>query len=168
MTDEQPGTTPVQAPRRSVLLIVSLCLNVALVVMIAAGIANAIYHSHSRGNVFAPEALKENATDAERAKIDAIIAAHSDKIRELKEASRAAHRAAFKMFADPAFDPAAFEGALGKAQDADDALRREFAAVAAQSAAQLSPSERQAVAEKARRRFMWWRFFRGRHGPPPN
>jgi uncharacterized membrane protein len=164
MSNVQPGPTA-QAPKRSVLLIVSLCLNVALIVMIAAGVANAIYHAHRPGNVFGPVALKEYAAPAERTKIDAIIAAHAGKIKELKEASRAAHRAAFEMFADANFDPAAFENSLGKAQDADDALRRELATVTAQSAAQLSQSERQTVAEKARRRFMWWSYFRGsRHG----
>ena len=165
MSDAPPGTTA-QAPKRSVLLIVSLCLNVALVVMIVAGIVNAIYHARPP-RFFAPEALEEYAAPAERAKIDAIIAAHAGKIKELKEASKTARRAASKVFADPNFDPAAFVSALNKAQDADDALRREMATVTAQSAAQLSPSERQAVAEKARRRFMWWRFFRGgrHHGP---
>jgi uncharacterized membrane protein len=165
MTDTQQGTTSTPAPRRSVLLIVSLCLNVALVVMIVVGVVNAMHNGGTPRNFLAPEALKEAATPAERARIDAIIATHAGKIRGLKDASRAAHRAAFKMFADPKFDPAAFESALGKSQDADDALRREFATVSAQSAAQLSPSERAAVAEKARRRFMWWRFFRGRRGP---
>ena len=164
MSDAQSGTTRA-APKRSILLIVSLCLNVALIAMVAVGIANAILHGPSRGGAFAPEVLKENATPAERTKIDAIIAVHAGKVRELRQAAVAAHRAAFKTFADADFSPAAFESAVDKAQDADDALRREYATVIAQSAAQLSPAERQAVAEKARRRFMWWRFFRGKHRP---
>lgn len=162
MSDEQRAAmSPV--PRRNILLIVSLCLNVALVVMIVAGILSAIHHGGHPRNFLAPDALKDAAAPEERAKIDAVIAAHADKIAELKKASRAAHRAVFDGFADPKFDPAAFQTALDRAQDADDALRREFGTVSAQSAAQLSPSERQAVAEKARRRFMWWRWFRGGH-----
>ena len=160
MSDVQSGSTG-QAPRRSVLLIVSLCLNVALVVMIVAGILNAIHRQPPRGNPLGPDALKEDAAPAERAKIDAIVAAHAGKIQELRKADWAARRTAFKIFAAPNFDPAAFSNALGKAQDADDSLRREMSAVSAQAAAQLSPSERQAVAQKARRRFMWRRFFRG-------
>jgi len=167
MSEAQQGTSSRQAPRRSILLILSLCLNVVLVVMIAVGIANALHQGGPRGGPFAPEALKSSATSDERAKIDAIIAAHAGKISELKQAARAAHQVAFKMFTDANFDPAAFESALGKAQDADDALRREFATVTVQCAAQLSASERQAVAERARKRFMWWRYFGGsRHGHP--
>jgi uncharacterized membrane protein len=163
MSDAASSTTA-QAPKRSVLLIISLCLNVALVVMIVAGIVNAMYHARPP-RFFAPEALEQYAAPGERAKIDAIIAAHAGRIKELKEAGRAARRAAFKMFGDPNFDPAAFASALNKTQDADDALRREMSTVTAQSAAQLSPSERQAVAEKSRRRFMWWRYFRGGRHP---
>ena len=147
MSDAQQGTPSTQASRRSVLLILSLCLNVALVVMVVVGIANALHQGGPRGGPFTPEALTDGAAPAERTKIDAIVAAHAGKISELKQAARAARRTAFKMFSEPNFDPVAFEGALGKAQDADDALRREFARVTAQSAAQLSPAERQAVAE---------------------
>jgi uncharacterized membrane protein len=160
MSEVLPGPTG-QAPKRSVLLIVSLCLNVALVVMIVAGILNAIYHQPPRGNPLGPEAFKEDAAPAERVKIDAIIAAHAGKIQELREADWAARRTAFKIFAAPNFDSGAFSNALAKAQDADDSLRREMSTVSAQAAAQLSPSERQEVAQKARRRFMWMRFFRG-------
>ena len=131
--------------------------------MIAVGVASAIFHGAPRGGPFAPNILKENATPEERAKIDAIIAAHAGRITALKQAARAAHRDAFRMLSDPSYDPIAFESALGKAQDADDAVRRESATVIAQSLAQLSPAERQALVDKARRRFAWWRFFRGRH-----
>ena len=162
MSDAQKGpSTP--APRRSILLILSLCLNVVLVVMIVVGIANTLHGGGPRGGPFAPESLRDSASADERVKIDAIIAAHAGKISELKQAAKAAHRAVFKMFADANVDPVAFETTIDKAQDADNALRREFATVTAQCAAQLSPSERQAVVEKARHRFMWWRFFHGSH-----
>ena len=162
MSDAQKGTVSAPAPRRSVLLILSLCLNVVLVVMIVVGIANALHRGGPRSGPFSPESLRDSASSTERGKIDAIIAAHAGKIRELKQAARDAHRAAFETFANANFVPAAFESAIDKAQGADDALRHELATVTAQCAAQLSASERRAVAERTRHRFMWWRFFGGR------
>jgi uncharacterized membrane protein len=163
MSDGLPGTAAAQAPKRSILLIVSLCLNVALIAMIVVGFVNGVRHARPSREFLSPRALIADASPAERAKIQAIIDAHAAKVAMLKKADRAARLAAFKLFADPQLNPVEFAKAVESIHQADDALREELTQVVVQSVTQLSAPERQTIAEKARRRYMWWRFFRGHH-----
>ncbi len=157
-------------PRRSnVVLIVSLCLNVALIGMITIGIVNAIRfrtRMHLPGPL-APQALMHEASSAERAKIQSVIDAHLARFRELRLEAMEARMAAFHAFTDPGFSVSNFENALERVHQADSAVQDEAIKITAESAAQLSPAERKAVADKirARRRRGWFSFYSHRDMP---
>jgi uncharacterized membrane protein len=161
MSEGSHGT--VAPRRRSVPLIISLCLNVALIAMVAVGIANGIRHARHGREFLSPQILMAAASPAERARIQSIVDAHADKVRALKKADAAARLAALKQFESPQFDRAEFAKAIDAVHKADDALRQELTDVTEESVLQLSPAERQAVAAKAKRRMEWWRFLRGHH-----
>lgn len=146
----------VKSRGRSVLLIVSLCLNVALIAMIVAGIANAIRTAgHPRG-ALSPESLLAAASNSERRQVQAVIDAHAERIRVLRTADLKARKAALGIFEGPVLDPFAFKKALDAVDEADGAVRKEEIAVIGEAASKLSASERKAIAGKAQRRFRWW------------
>src|SRR5215472_17494219 len=100
-------------PRRgNVLLIVSLCLNVALAAMIAVGVYSASQRNHLRGfagGPLAPQALMAEVNNPqERAKIQAVIDRHAARMKELRIESVQARGAAFRIFAEPSFTPQDF------------------------------------------------------------
>jgi uncharacterized membrane protein len=141
---------------RKVLLIVSLCLNVALIALIAAGTVNAMRMAgHPRG-ALAPHALLAAASESERPQIQAVIDAHEERIKDLQKADLAARKTALEIFARPNLDTVALKKALAAVNDADDAVRKEQIAVMGEAAPKLSAAERQALAERAHRRFRWW------------
>ncbi len=147
---------PSKSRGRNVLLIASLCLNVALIVMIVAGIANAIRTAGHPKGMLAPQALLAGALDSERPQIQAIIDAHAERIKALEKASVQARKAALEEFARPQFDSAAFKKALDAVDAADEAVRQEQMAVMNEAAAKLSASERKTITDKAHRRIRWW------------
>jgi uncharacterized membrane protein len=153
----EPSTTPAPKSRgRSVLLIVSLCLNVALIAMIVAGIANAIRMAGHPKGMLAPQALLAAASTSERPQIQAVIDAHAARVKELEKAEFTARRAALEVFAQPNLNADEFKKALDAVNAADDAVREEQIAVMDEAATKLSASERAAMTEKAHRRIHWW------------
>ena len=154
-----------QPPQRrgNALLIVSLCLNVALIAMIAIGILNAVVRNHLRampGSPLAPQALLSEVTDAERPKIQAVIDAHLPRLRELRKESTEARIDAFRIFAEPTFSQNDFSHALDRVRAADMAVQDEGAKMTADAVAQLTPAERQAIAQKIRERARpGWKLF---------
>lgn len=153
-----------QPPRRgNVLLIVSLCLNVALIAMIAIGILNAVARNHLRampGGPLAPQALLSEVTPAERPKIQAVIDAHRARLQELRRESAQARVDAFRIFAEPSFSAQDFSRALDRVRVADMAVQDEAARQTADAVAQLAPAERQAIAQTIRERALpGWRLF---------
>lgn len=149
-----------EAPRRRVswLLVVSLCLNVALI----AGIAVVVYRiahpdlSVGSGGPLAPRSLIAQFPD-DGAAIQRVIDAHSAKIQQLRHASATARRQAARLVASPGYTPQAMAAAFDRVVQADNALIRENVAMMNESLATLSPAERKALIDKLRRR---GRFFR--------
>jgi uncharacterized membrane protein len=129
---------------------------VALIVMIVAGIANAIRTAGHPKGMLAPQALLASASESERPQIQAIIDAHATRTKELEKASFAARKAALEEFGRPNFDSAAFKKALDAVDAADEAVRQEQMAVMNETAAKLSASERKTITDKAHRRIRWW------------
>jgi uncharacterized membrane protein len=174
---------PLAAPpprKASVALIVSLCLNVVLIAVIVVAVARVammrqmwpeignIRQAERHGVVpvqmiLNPRAMMHGAP-SERDKIRSVILAHRDRVKALREASMAARRDVMKEFTAATFDKAAFEQSLSRMQSADQALETEVMRVMAESAATLTPEERQAVAAE-HRPGMFWRFGGGRKGP---
>jgi uncharacterized membrane protein len=156
-------TTAAPPRRRNVLLIVSLCLNVTLAAMIAIGITNAMQRNRLHafaGGPLSPQALMAEVDPAQRPKIQAVIDRHAARIKELRIESVQARGAAFRVFAEPSFTPQEFSLALERVRAADTAWQDETAKMTAESVAQLTPQERQAIAQKIRERARpGWRFF---------
>src|SRR5258708_35117639 len=157
--------TPVPQRRRSVLLIVSLCLNIVLIPIIAAVVIRAAHRDGvvGAGGVLAPRSVMA-AVPGERDRIQAIIDRHAPRVISLRSVSAQARREAFMKLAAPDFTQAAFLKSLSTVQNADNALEHENIAMMAESLAVLTPVERQAMVTrtKARNRSWFWRMLRPR------
>jgi uncharacterized membrane protein len=156
---DEPAAPPPKR-RRSWLLIVSLCLNVALIagiVLVVVRVAHRTAEIGASGGALAPRALMTEVP-AERAHIQAAIDAHAAKIRVLRQASLRTRREAWRVLSSPGYTPARMTAALGAVQSADAALETESIAMMNDSLATLTPSERQALVEKVRRRAGSWLF----------
>ncbi len=150
--------------KASLLLIVSLCLNVALLGVVGV----TIWRSNDRG--VEPRVPKGGLSaqmlmrlvPAEKAKIDAILTRHHPRLHELRGDAMRARVESFRVLTEPEFDPAAFTKALAAVQAADAALETETMMITADSVAVLTPQERALVASEVRKPDRVWlkRFFR--------
>ncbi len=167
MESEMNETAPSARPRRrvSILLIVSLCLNIVLVPVVAAVVIRAMHRGTEigSGGILAPRSVMA-AMPAEAARIQKIIDTHTDKIRALRKNSFGARKEAFAVLAASDYSPEKFAGALNQVAAADSALERESISMMAESLATLTPAERQAMADRVKRRNQswFWRMFRHR------
>jgi len=165
MEFEMNDTAPSTKPRRrvSILLIVSLCLNIVLVPVVAAIVVRATHRATEigAGGILAPRSVMA-AVPAEQARIQKIIDAHTGKIRALRKDSVRARLAAFAALGASDYSSEKFSGALSQVAVADSALERESIAMMAESLATLTPAERKAIVEKVKRRNQswFWRMFR--------
>lgn len=151
--------TPAPKRRRSWLLIVSLCLNIALVPVIGAVIVRALHRDTAvgSGGILAPRSLQSAIPD-ERGAIQKIIVAHTPKVLALRQASVRTRREAFEVLGSPGYTPEKFTVALDAVATADSALEREAIAMMGESLATLNPAERAAIVEKVRKRNRSWLF----------
>lgn len=156
---DEPHAPPPPKRRRSWLLIVSLCLNIALVPVFAAVVIRALHRDTQigSGGVLAPRSVMAAIPD-ERAHIQKVIDAHSAKIRDLRQASQRARREAFAVLSSPDYTPAKLSAALGAIAAADAALETESVAMMGDSLATLTPAERQAMVDKVKKRNNSWLF----------
>ncbi len=148
----------------SLLLIVSLCLNVALL-----GVVGAMLWRSNGGDI-EPRAPKAGLSaqmlirmvPAEKTKIEAILLQHRPHLRELRSAAMRARVDAFRLLTESNFDSAAFAKALGQVQATDAALEAETMTITAESVAALTPQERALVAGEVQKpsRASLKRFFR--------
>lgn len=158
-------TDPVVTPERrgpSVLLIVSLCLNAALIGLIAIAWARLPPPHEPKGGGLSPMALIR-MVPAEENKIRAIMEKHHATVRELRQQSLQARSELFGQLSATEFDRAAFEKALADVQAADTAFESETMKVTAESLEVLTPAERQSVAEQVRKPRGWLRKMFRRH-----
>jgi uncharacterized membrane protein len=160
---------PVVAPKRqpSVLLIVSLCLNLALIGLIAIAYMRADMrhywgHDGHEGKVaLSAQALMRMAPE-EESKIQGILDAHRKTLRELRQQALQARAHAFRILESREFRADDFAKSLAAVQSADAALEAETMKVTAESVAVLTPAEREIVAGQVRKpdRAGLRRFFR--------
>jgi uncharacterized membrane protein len=155
--------TPSVSRRPSVLLIMSLCLNVMLIPVIAVVIFRAAHHVNQigSGGVLAPRTVMAEMP-AERDRIDAIITRHEPKIRMLRAAAADARRDAFRTLGAADYTEDKLRKALAAVADADSALERENIAMMSESLATLTPQERAELVVRAHNRFRFWHPFRQR------
>jgi uncharacterized membrane protein len=153
---ESTTNAPTSVSRgRRVLLIVSLCLNVALVVTIVVAFAIGFRQGFHHMPFSAREFLAQASGD-ERASIQRVVDVHRDKMKVLRKASMDAHRRALELFEEATFNKNDMASALDRMHMADDAVRAEATRESIDSMALLSPEERKTIGEKMRRRARWW------------
>lgn len=171
--------TDVAAPGRkgrSVLLIVSLCLNVLLIGILCMGILRLFFwpgpetgrgRPHGPGlyfgigqGVFNPD-LMRRVSPAKSDALRAVIDQHRPRLQQLRRASVAARGAALDAFTADKFDQVAFDKALSGIAAADSAFEAGTMQVISASVAKLSAQERQEIARR------WQKEHRhGGDGPP--
>jgi len=149
-------------PRRSprILLIVSLFLNVFLVAVIVVGAMRILHRGFERAadaGLAGPRAVMLALPRSEQPKIQAVIDRHEPAVRELRRLAAEKRFAAFKEMSAADFDPVRLNVALEAVHAADAALEEEAVHAIGDTVAQLTPAERQAMAEKAQRRARFWR-----------
>jgi uncharacterized membrane protein len=162
-----PAVAPKRQPR--ILLIVSLCLNLALIGLIAiaymrTGMHRFAGHEGHEGKVTLSAQTLMRMVPGEETKIQGIIDAHRKQLHELRQQAMQARVEAFRLLEAQDFKAGDFEKALAAVQGADAALETETMKVTAESVAVLTPAERESVAGKVRKpdRAGLRRFFRGR------
>jgi uncharacterized membrane protein len=156
--------TPSRA--RAVLLVLSLCLNVGLIAMIAVGMGRGGRLFAAPG-VMAPAQIARGLPQAQREKIRDLAAEHRDALRDRRRAARSARQEALRVLDAPNYSSADFGRALDDVRAADAALEEETVSLQHDMIDALSPAERRAVAEriKARRAGPWWRRVMRRTAP---
>jgi Spy/CpxP family protein refolding chaperone len=157
-----PAATAPERRRASVLLIVSLCINAALIGLIAIALLRGFPPPREgKAGGLSPMALMR-MVPAERDKIQAVMDKHRPAIRALRQRAMQARADVFERLQAPAFDRPAFDKALTSMQSADTAFETETLSATAESLALLTPEERAEVAKKVRRPHGPWlkRMFR--------
>jgi uncharacterized membrane protein len=137
--------------RRNIWLILSLCLNVVLIAMIAVGIARAWHHQQEAalGRAFSAQSIIAHLPSDRAEKVQAVLDAHAAQLNALTDAASQARVASRPVFAATNFDRANYAKAQLRIRTADDALEAEKMAQLADIAALLTPDERQAIVDRA-------------------
>jgi uncharacterized membrane protein len=151
--------------KASLLLILSLCLNVALLGVVG------VMLWRSNEQALEPRAPKVGLSaqmlmrlvPAEKVRIEAILTEHRPRLRELRNDAMRARVESFRILTEPNFDSTAFANALAQVQTADAALEAETMTITSDSVAALTPQERALVAGKVQKpdRASLKHFFRG-------
>jgi uncharacterized membrane protein len=153
-------------PWRNVVLVLSLCFNVALlailgvsVVRLAAAANRAPFIAQPAGPL-APGQVMRSLSPERRPAVQAVMRQHRPALTRLRRVARDARQESFAVFSAPNFNNAAFAAALDKVRDADGNLEDEAIAQARDIVATLTPQERQKVIADRPRRPFWWRLLR--------
>jgi Spy/CpxP family protein refolding chaperone len=145
------------AKRSNVALVVSLCLNLILIGVIAMGLWRAhlmmMPPGAERPGMLAPQILMRLAP-AEADKIRAIMEAHRDRLIQLHQTAMEARRAAHNVFQSSDYNRQAFDNALERVHQADAALETERLKMLSEIIATLTPEERRTVAQWSQERAM--------------
>lgn len=140
------------APRRksNVALIVSLCINLVLAGVIAMGLLRAFGPMLGNGpRPLVPFGIMR-LVPADGDKIKAVVAAHRDRILQLRKDAMEARREMWRAFAAADFTQQAFDRSLARVRDADAAMEAEQLKVVSESVAALTPDDRRNAAERGR------------------
>lgn len=137
-------------PWRNVLLVLSLCFNVALIAILAVGVVRlatgnrAPFIAQSAGPL-APGQVLRSLSPERRQALQAVISQHRSALTELRQSARQARQETLRVFSAPQFDNTAFNAALERVSAADGALEDEAVAQVKDLVAALTPEERQKV-----------------------
>ena len=152
MTDA-PSSSP-RPPRRWG-LILSLCLNVFLIAVVAAGIGAAYVRSaNNTGGGLAPREMLAMLDGKSRETVETYLRGRVREGRAAQRDVRAARAAVFAAFQAEPFDKEALEGEMAKLRDAETALNALTQRIIADVAAMMTPAERATVARNVRQNFV--------------
>lgn len=137
---------------RNVLLVLSLCFNVALLAILGVGVARMATAARvpfigQPAGPLAPGQVLRSLSPERRQALQAVMRQHRPALVRLRQAARQARQETFGVFSAPQFDGAAFNAALERVSAADGALEDEAVAQAKDLVAALTPEERQKVIE---------------------
>ncbi len=154
-------------PRRGVstILIASLCFNFFLAGIVALGTWRAIERAHAAipvRQLLMPQAVKLLLPGDEQGKLDGVIAAHKDALSRYRDAAVEARAVAFREYESKDFDAAKFASDLEAIHSADSALEEEAFKSMTETAAKLTPQERQMVADHLKHELWAARWKQGR------
>lgn len=154
------GDTP-RRRGRTILLVVSLCLNVALIALVVVSVMGPprrFFGPPPPVGPLSPGALMHSLPPDGQAKIHAVVEAHVSAMRQARRDARDARMKAIQVFSSPGYTSEAFSAALDGVRAADTALEEQAIAMLKDSIATLTPAERQQVIAQARthRRPPWW------------
>jgi uncharacterized membrane protein len=135
-------------PWRNVLLVLSLCFNVALIAILGIGAvrlatANRAPFIAQPAGPLAPGQVLRSLSPERRQAVQAVMRQHRAALTELRQSARQARQDTFRVFSAPQFDTAAFNAALERVSAADGALEDEAVAQAKELVVALTPQERQ-------------------------
>jgi uncharacterized membrane protein len=146
---------------RSILLVVSLCFNLALVGLVVVGFTRAVGGGFiaQPGGALAPAAIARGLPQDEQDRIRAILAGHQEGMRAARRAAQRARREAFRVFAAPDYKADGFAKALDAVREADGRLEDQAIARLLDTINTLTPAERQTVIDRVRSgaNQPWWR-----------
>ena len=141
---------PVQRRGVGAILIASLCFNFFLAGILVLGTWRAIQRAHAAipvRQLLMPQAVKLLLPGDEQGKLDGIIAAHKDALNRYRDAAVESRAIAFREYESKDFDAAKFAADLEAIHAADGALEEEAFKAMTETAAKLTPQERQTVAD---------------------
>lgn len=153
MAEPDPSRT------RTVLLVLSLCLNAGLIALILVGIGRMGGGFAAQPGVMVPGQIVRGLPAGQREKILDIVAEHRDAMRDRRQAARRARLEAFRVLAAPDYTAADFSRALDEVRNADAAMEEEAVSLQQDVVNTLTPEQRRLVAERvqARRAGPFWR-----------
>lgn len=137
---------------RNMLLVVSLCLNVALAAILVVGAVRAVTANRAPfiaqpAGPLAPGQVMRSLSPERRQALQELMRRHRPALMRLRQEARQARMESFRVFAAETFDNAAFSAALEKVSAADGALEDEAVAQARDMVAALTPEERRKIIE---------------------
>ncbi|HEY1837817.1 MAG TPA: periplasmic heavy metal sensor [Rhizomicrobium sp.] len=137
---------------RNIWLVLSLCLNVVLIAMVAVGFARAWQREHDAqmGGAFSGQSIVAHLPADRAAKVQAVIDAHATKLAALADAAQQARLNARLVFMSPDYQTPVYAQAQAKILAADDALETEKMKQLTEIGVLLTPDERKAIVDRAR------------------
>jgi uncharacterized membrane protein len=137
---------------RTLLLLLSLCLNVALIAFLFVLLTRAVAGGFigQPGGQLAPATIAQGLSPESQAKVREVQALHAEAMRQARQAARRTRLVAFRIFAAPNFNPDSFGQALEDVRAADARLEEEAILQLKDVINGLSPDERRTVVTRIR------------------
>ena len=161
---------PMPSRGRTIALVVSLCLNLALIALIAVMLSRAVGVALAvaqPGGQLAPAMIARGLSPEGQDKIRGIMDEHADAMLEAQQRARRARMAVFRSFAAADYSPNAFANSLEQVRAADGIFEEEAILRLKDIINSLTPDERKTIVARVRsgaNRLPWWRRLLNRTG----